>query len=364
MGFSSVVIGLCVLLCLISIQKIKGYTTIEGAGFSPALEIPDNGWPNNPLVLSINVGTEPGIIATQFSSIEISMQHSHVGDLIIAVENPAGITVVLMAQPGQPNPYSSGYNAQLSTDAQIYFYLGAPFDAESMGSWDNDSIVCEQDLRCDYYPDANVLESEFPSTLVEFNYSQIVGTWKLYFWDAVPGNTGSLGTAWVIFTANQSATQYAVSVSPIPSPSATPPPLHFLYPCTFPYTSADSILRNSLKAVVTQMKPNLKWIHFLGHEARDYACDPIHCATDIVGSTIKSATTPGSELYTMIGGFTVKEVLVYRNAALNAAQAVAMWTSNDGGSFQITTNKDVLGWGGSVCTAAGVSSFVAIAIVV
>lgn len=118
----------------------------------------------------------------QWVEVQIAMDHTYVGDLVMKLESPAKTVLTLMSRPGLDEPRdtsnpSNGDSSNLSARAPIRFADGAPHDAETMGAGiTNGSVVCLDDDRCDYFPNPGAGPGE---TLSDFVGEDPAGTWRL-----------------------------------------------------------------------------------------------------------------------------------------------------------------------------------------
>ena len=122
--------------------------------------------------------------------VEVAIDHTWVGDLIITLEGPDGTIITLMDRPGRDGA-GFGDSSNLSPSFPIRFVDGAALAAEDAG------IPCENDdvigVACDVPP----IYDPDESLLAAFAGDEIFGNWRLQITDNAGGDTGTF-VSWTL----------------------------------------------------------------------------------------------------------------------------------------------------------------------
>ena len=174
----------------------NGDTEVVNAGPGLGLGINDNGY--NGTLGSMACETfmiaADGIDTIADVSVEIGMNHSYVGDLVIKVVAPAAANpITVLSRPGRNEPADDGGGgmgdaSNLSTSAPITFDDAAPNDAEDMGgSIGDNSEVCVDDGECDFSPNpGSAIAGDFGTLAGQDS----VGSWQVCVGDGAGGDFG------------------------------------------------------------------------------------------------------------------------------------------------------------------------------
>ncbi|MCA9715162.1 MAG: proprotein convertase P-domain-containing protein, partial [Myxococcales bacterium] len=128
--------------------------------------------------------------------VEIGLNNSWVGDLIIKLESPDGTITTLLSRPGTMEAADDGSgcgqdSSDLIASSPITFTDGGAKDAELMGNTLGTSQkVCQDDMECEYNPNAG---AAVPGTLGDLVGADVVGTWRVCVADGCGAN-GSYDT--------------------------------------------------------------------------------------------------------------------------------------------------------------------------
>ncbi|HTM46616.1 MAG TPA: proprotein convertase P-domain-containing protein [Polyangiaceae bacterium] len=176
-------------------------TQTVSAGPGLALAVPDNGYNGtvgSMACVSLVAGSWTGANITSVS-VELGIDHTWVGDLVIKLIHPDNTVVTLMSRPGfaetadDGSEAGAGDSSNLSSAAPITFVQGAGVSAELMGNViDSSHVVCTDDSQCSFAP-ANGAAAA--GTLSSFVGKAAQGTWKLCFGDVQLGDLGLVDRA-------------------------------------------------------------------------------------------------------------------------------------------------------------------------
>lgn len=136
---------------------------------------------------------DQGYASVKRVEVTVGIEHPFVGDLVVKLVSPQGTVVTLMSRPGLDEgndtyDEADGDGSTLEAGYPITFRDDAPNDAEQMGSG-ADSVVCKDDQKCDYAPNAGAGPGE---GLSDFNDQSPVGEWKLCAADGDNNDKGSI----------------------------------------------------------------------------------------------------------------------------------------------------------------------------
>ena len=142
----------------------------------------------------------PGINNTITNmQVQVAIEHTWVGDLVIKLVSPSNEILTLMSRPGFAEPADDGtgccgHSSNMVMTAPVTFEDAAGTSAEDLGA--PLLVVCDEDGICNYYP--------YPDTgpgtnLAQFNGQNGAGTWQVCVGDAAGGDTGEFASTSVIF---------------------------------------------------------------------------------------------------------------------------------------------------------------------
>ncbi len=166
------------------------------------LSIPDNAY-NGSLAsmacASVSV-TATGDDLLDTAAVELGIDHSYIGDLVVKLVHPGGTVVTLTSRPGfgessDDGTGGFGTNANLLSSAPVSFHTGGTTDAEQMGG--GNFNVCADNELCDYAPNPGAATPGGLDSLIGLAAS---GTWELCVGDAAAGDVGSLESFALLYT--------------------------------------------------------------------------------------------------------------------------------------------------------------------
>lgn len=134
--------------------------------------------------------------------VEMALDHTWIGDLVIKLVHPSGTVITLMNRPGLAESADDGTGGvgrsnDLESASPLTFHSGGATDAESMGGAMEFAIVCSEDGLCDYSPNAGAAT---PGDLDSLLGSSVGGAWQLCVGDAAGGDLGALDSFTLLYT--------------------------------------------------------------------------------------------------------------------------------------------------------------------
>ena len=168
-----------------------------------AIPIPDNGYDGTLGSMACLTITETAQGSVEDANVEVSMEHTFVGDLTIKLVSPAGTTATVLSRPGLAEPADDGTDccgnsSNLEIGGPITFSsTTGVVDAETMGEpgpAGTDIIVCTGDGECSFIPSP---DSAFDSGDLSsiFDDEPAAGNWQLCVGDSAGADTGNLASA-------------------------------------------------------------------------------------------------------------------------------------------------------------------------
>ena len=154
------------------------------------------------------------------AAVRVGMTHTWVSDLRFVLQSPDGKVLTLMNRPGFPTA-RNGHASDLQARYPITFSQNASNDAERMGSTTSSQVICRDDGKCSYLPNADSDISATINSLAGFANSPSNGTWKFCVNDNFVGDVGRLASVRLDLTCVAAAT---ATPGPSPTPTATPSP--------------------------------------------------------------------------------------------------------------------------------------------
>jgi subtilisin-like proprotein convertase family protein len=149
-------------------------------------DIPDNSEAGIEYPLTV-AGVPVGATVTDLS-VDLAIEHTWVGDLIIELRGPNGEVLNLVDRPGRPlGTFGDSSNAAATAEGTISFDDNAAsgVNAEDMGATIfGDEVICLDDGICNYFPND---QSTFFSDIIGGDPN---GEWNLFVSDNGGGDTG------------------------------------------------------------------------------------------------------------------------------------------------------------------------------
>ena len=178
--------------CLAEVDFNLQITTAEGGPFnllfkklvgrlSPdvPISIPDNGGPGNPATSTLEMTQD--VVLTDLN-VQVKINHTWVGDLILTLRGPDGTEVILLDRPGEPSSFYGCSN----NDIDMTFDDAAGFDPEN---------ECTGGTNDSWFTGA----ASPVGSLANFNGKSTQGTWSLIVSDNAGADTGTI-VDWQLLT--------------------------------------------------------------------------------------------------------------------------------------------------------------------
>jgi subtilisin-like proprotein convertase family protein len=121
--------------------------------------------------------------------LEVAIDHTWIGDLVIKLQTPDESILGVLSRPGMEEFGDDGggccgTGATISSEFPVQFFDTAVNDAEEMGAaLANSDIVCADDGLCDYFPNPDSIQ-EPPSNFGDLAGGDASGDWVLCIGDA------------------------------------------------------------------------------------------------------------------------------------------------------------------------------------
>ena len=183
-------------------DETKPSITAPMAARGGAIAIPDDSYDGTTATMACATVAGPGGLITDMN-VDLDLEHTWAGDLVIKVIAPDLTTLTLMSRPGFAEPADDGTGCcGDSSDFQagniINFVNGGATSAEDAGSTIlGAEFICATDGLCEYAPAPDT----GPGTdFSDFFGLESAGNWSVCIGDAGLGDTGNLISANINFT--------------------------------------------------------------------------------------------------------------------------------------------------------------------
>ncbi|MCF6308760.1 MAG: proprotein convertase P-domain-containing protein, partial [Flavobacteriaceae bacterium] len=175
------------LLVTLSTWQVNAQT-VTGSNLA-VFAIPDNA-PG--ITMPVNITGIPSGATLTDIEIDLAINHTWAGDLIITLAAPTGETSTVLFKPGTTTG-GAGDSSNLISTSAITFTDVSSNSAEDMGSTiPGGQFICQDDAICDYFPtleDGSLsLFAVFVASLDPMNDAN--GDWSVYVEDTAGGDTG------------------------------------------------------------------------------------------------------------------------------------------------------------------------------
>ena len=167
------------------------------------IAIPDDGYDGTLGSMACVTINETATGTVQDADVEVSMEHTFVGDLTIKLVSPAGTIATVLSRPGLAEPADDGTDccgnsSNLELGGPITFSTtNGLIDAETMGEPDfpgTNIVVCTDDGECSFIPSPDsALDTGDLSAI--FDGEEAAGNWQLCVGDSAGLDTGNLADA-------------------------------------------------------------------------------------------------------------------------------------------------------------------------
>lgn len=168
-------------------------------GCAGGVAIPDDGYDGSiGSMQCMNVAGPGGIVASL--SVDLAMEHTWVGDLVVKVVAPNNTISTVMSRPGLLEPADDGTDccgnrADLVATSPVTFIDGGATSAEDMALANTELLVCQDDGFCIYSPSPG---TGVGTDLSDFAGLDSTGTWQVCVGDSGAQDTGNLCPTTVI----------------------------------------------------------------------------------------------------------------------------------------------------------------------
>ena len=136
-------------------------------------------------------------------TLDLSMNHTWVGDLTVKVWSPTGTVTTVMSRTGFDEMVDDGTgccgtNAQIISSSPVNFSNAGTTDAEALGvAAGAGGVACQDDGLCSYFP---FPDSAPGVSLSDFNGENGLGDWMICVGDSAAADTGDICDATVNIT--------------------------------------------------------------------------------------------------------------------------------------------------------------------
>ena len=173
--------------------------------------IPDDGYDGT--IGSMGCVMVPGdALIVEDVTVDLGVNHTWVGDLVVKVQSPEGTVTTLMSRPGFAEPADDGDGCcgsgeDLVAGSPVTYLNGGATSAELMG--DAGGNVCEGDGLCEYSP----FPDQGPGTdLSDFNGENGEGDWMVCVGDSAAADVGEICSAAVNITGSPASMPFDIAV--------------------------------------------------------------------------------------------------------------------------------------------------------
>ena len=214
--FALVVAVLCCVLLLPQVAAAQQKDPNDNDTFVPSgggIPIPDNGYDGTiGSMACLNYNVTDGTVGSV--SVNITLEHTYVGDLTFKLVSPQGTILTMMSRPGYDEAADDGVgccgnSSNLIQSSPLFFANGNTYDPELMGDGQaSGDFVCQDNGECDYF--AN------PATGPGTDFSDFVGEdsggdWQVCVGDGAGADIGNLIDATVnVATGVPTTSQYGL----------------------------------------------------------------------------------------------------------------------------------------------------------
>ena len=190
--------------CTSECEKIGGTVTVYAD--DEALMVPDNAYNGSLQSMGCHEFevADDGLETLVDVEVNVALEATWVGDLVIKLESPQGSVLGLLSRPGLDEQADHGFGvslngANIEPDTPLHFHDGGTHDAEALGDGLSiDDVVCKDDLKCDYWPNPDTIEGL--ASFGGFKGEAIAGLWRLCVGDSSAGDPTTLVASELVIT--------------------------------------------------------------------------------------------------------------------------------------------------------------------
>ncbi len=189
---------------------------------TPSASIPDgeyNGSLASMVCDIIDASSIPAESIIADVELEVAIDHTWIGDLVIKLQTPDGSILGVLSRPGMEEFGDDGggccgIGTTISSAFPVSFFDTALNDAEEMGAGlANGEVVCADDGLCDYFPNPDSI-AEPPSGFADLAGGDASGDWVLCVGDAAFEDFGVFESWTLDITIEGELEGPVVSISP------------------------------------------------------------------------------------------------------------------------------------------------------
>ncbi|MEZ5470430.1 MAG: S8 family serine peptidase [Marinicella sp.] len=167
--------------------------------------IPDGAYDGTLASMACETITVAGVGSSFGLTVDLALDHTWIGDLVVKLQNPDGDVLGLLSRPGYAegaddgNTNSFGDSSNLLATSPLTYSDSSSNSAETMGDVGASSaVVCQDDGVCDFMPVPDSV-AQPPSTLADLLGGTIDGDWNLCVGDSGSFDTGEIDTVTLNF---------------------------------------------------------------------------------------------------------------------------------------------------------------------
>lgn len=210
-------LGIALLATTASAQNInpeKGAPSPESVVRGGNIAIPDDGYDGTLGSMACVTQTVPeGEV--EDVSLDLAVNHTWIGDLVVKVQSPMGTTVTVQSRAGYAEPADDGTgccgdSSNLVETSPLAYSDGGVTSAEDMGNTILDAgVACQDDGFCDYF---GVPDSGPGVGFADFIGEEGAGDWSICVGDSVGADTGDINPGGTVLNITQAAPPPAIEI--------------------------------------------------------------------------------------------------------------------------------------------------------
>ncbi len=183
--------------CLVAMAMLCAVPTMAQTTFpfsaSPALTIPDDGYNGSLASMGASNIAVTGVTGSSVINIEVdvNLNHTWVGDLIMKLQSPDGSLLTLVSRPGSAETVDDGTTGTVGTNSD---WLGSTLTFTDLGT--TDAELLNTPFTGTYFPNPGASTSP-TQTFASLFGGSMNGNWTLYVGDRAADDIGTLNS-WAI----------------------------------------------------------------------------------------------------------------------------------------------------------------------
>ncbi len=169
--------------------------------------IPDGGYDGTLASMACETVTTAGVTNLEDLEVELALDHTFIGDLVVKLVNPDGLELGLLSRPAADEMVDDGNtdngfgdSNNLLATSPLTYSDNAVLPAENMGDFsaDTNEVVCQDGGSCEFSPAPDSV-AQPPGTLAEMITGTNDGDWMLCVGDSAGFDTGEIDTVTLNF---------------------------------------------------------------------------------------------------------------------------------------------------------------------